>query len=260
MSSPIIIKRHKKIIINGANGKMGQIVCSAIKNNPNFILSAKLTKTDNLEKTIKKTNAKIVIDFTNSNSVYKNTLTIINNNAHPIIGTSGLTNEQIKKLKTICKKKKLGGLIVPNFSISSILMQYITRKITNWFKEIEIIEMHHKNKKDIPSYTAIKTAEIIKNSFLTKNKKNLTFNYKISNKCNKKINPIKRIPIHSLRMSGILSCQQIIFSNIGETLTISQNNINRKSFLPGIILSCQKVSKLKSLHLGLEKILIKNKY
>lgn len=242
----------RRVIINGANGKMGQLAVKTIENHPDFELAGGLSRNDNLPKVIEKTNADIVIDLTNAQSVYKNTLAIIEANAHPVIGTSGLVKDEIENLKSLCSQKKLGCLIVPNFSLSAVLMMKFANMAANYLQEVEIIEAHHQNKLDAPSGTALKTAELIKEGKNNKEKNQLNL---------KEIIPGARggeyqdVNIHSIRLPGILARQEVIFGNIGETLSIIHNTIDRSSFMPGVIMACNKVSSLDTLYYGLESIL-----
>jgi len=240
-----------RVIVNGAYGKMGTMACETIKKHPTFELVAGLGSGDDLQTAIKDTKAQIVIELTTAASVYKNSLIIINNNAHPVIGASGLDANQIIILQDLCAKKNLGGIIAPNFSIGAVLMMNFAASAAKYLGEVEIIEAHHQQKLDAPSGTAIKTAEMIsKARTIKKNQLEL-----------KEIIPGARgarfedINIHSIRLPGILARQQVIFGNPGETLNITHDSIDRSSFMPGIILSCERVINLKSLYYGLENLL-----
>ena len=239
------------VIVNGAQGKMGVLACKTIQDHPEFHLVASLSRTDNLQASILNTQASIVIDLTRADCVYENCLTIINQGAHPIIGTSGLLEEQIQTLRHLCDEKKLGGIIVPNFSISALLMMRFAADAARFLPEVEIIEAHHPQKLDAPSGTAIKTAELI--AAARRSAKNTL--------PLKELLPGARgathhdVNIHSLRLPGILARQQVIFGNLGETLTITHDTIDRSSFMPGLILACQRVEQLDTLHYGLEFLL-----
>lgn len=241
----------KKVIVNGANGKMGSLAAETIKNNPDFELVATLSRNDNLIQSISETNADIVIDLTNAESVYQNTLAIIEANAHPVIGTSGLLQDEIANLKILCDEKKLGCLIVPNFSLSAILMMKFAKLAALHLQEVEIIEAHHQNKLDAPSSTALKTAELI-NEGKNKNKNQLNLKELIPGARGGEYN---KVNIHSIRLPGILARQEVIFGNTGETLSIVHNTIDRSSFMPGVLLACHKVFSLNTLYYGLESIL-----
>lgn len=243
-----------RVIVNGALGKMGILACETIKNHPEFELVAGLTRQDNLRNEIERTKAEIVIDLTTADSVYDNSLTIIESGAHPVVGTSGLIEEQIQILKNRCTEKKLGGIIAPNFSISAVLMMRFAAEAARLLPEVEIIEAHHQQKLDAPSGTAIKTAEMIAEA-RTGNKKELPLREIIPGARGGSLNGVN---IHSLRLPGILARQQVIFGTSGETLTLTHDSIDRASFMPGIILACQKVSQLDSLYYGLEQLLSMN--
>jgi len=240
-----------KVIVNGAQGKMGILACKTIQDHPDFELVASLGRNDHLAEAISRTQAQIVIDLTRADCVYENSLTIINQGAHPVIGSSGLLEEQIETLRQRCDEKKLGGIIVPNFSISAVLMMRFAADAARLLPEVEIIEAHHPQKLDAPSGTAIKTAELIAAARgQSKSKPPL-----------KELLPGARgashhdVTIHSLRLPGILARQQVIFGNTGETLSITHDTIDRSAFMPGLILACQHVQELNGLYYGLEHLL-----
>lgn len=242
---------QRRVIVNGAQGKMGKLACETIKNHPDFALVGALTRQDDLSQAIVATKAEIVIDLTRADSVYENSLAIISRGAHPVIGTSGLVDEQIQTLKTQCDAQKLGGLIVPNFSLSAVLMMRFAAEAARYLTEVEIIEAHHQQKLDAPSATALKTADLIAKARVTQQNELAL----------REIVPGVRggchqgIPIHSLRLPGVIANQQVIFGSPGETLSISHNSIDRTSFMPGIILACQRVVTLNTLYYGLEMLL-----
>lgn len=240
-----------RVIVNGASGKMGALACETLNAHPEFTLVAQLGRQDNLAQTIHDTQTQIVVDLTRADTVYQNSLAIINNGARPVIGTSGLLPEQISELAIKCEEQGFGGVIAPNFSISAVLMMLFAAKAAEYFSEVEIVETHHQQKLDAPSGTALKTAEMIAAARKTpKNQLNL-----------KELIPGARggmhcdINIHSLRLPGVLARQQVIFGNAGETLSITDDSISRNCFMPGIVLACQKVMTLNSLVYGLEHLL-----
>lgn len=237
-----------RVIVNGAHGSMGSLACKTIQSHPDFELVGALSRQDNLSRAIAESHAEIVVDFTRADSAYDNCLNIIESGAHPVIGTSGLVEEQIQALKKRCEEKRLGGIIVPNFSIGAVLMMRFSEKAARFFPEVEIVEAHHQQKLDAPSGTAMKTAEMIASARrLKKNELAL-----------REIVPSARggtyqnVNIHSLRLPGVIARQQVIFGSSGETLTIAHESIDRASFMPGVILACQHVMQFDSLHYGLE--------
>jgi 4-hydroxy-tetrahydrodipicolinate reductase len=237
-----------QVLVSGAAGKMGQEVVKAIQQNPEFSLAAQAGKHDDLNTLIQQSGAEVVVDFTTPDTVFKNTLTIIRNQIHPVIGTTGLQETQLAELTHLCAEKKLGGIIAPNFSLSAILMMQFAGIAARFFPHAEIIELHHPNKIDSPSGTAIKTAAII-----AENRQQT-----IMLKPTRETLPGARgavnhdIPIHAIRLPGFSASQEVIFGGLGQTLAIRQDTVNREAYMPGVLLACKKVKELDHLVYGLE--------
>jgi 4-hydroxy-tetrahydrodipicolinate reductase len=241
----------KRVIVNGAHGKMGSLACGTLSGHPHFQLVGQLSREDDLDLAIKETRAEIVVELTSADCVYDNSLIIIKNNAHPVIGASGLLPEQIDALQRLCEESKLGGVIAPNFSIAALLMMRFSALASEFLPEVEIIERHHQQKLDAPSGTALKTAEMVASA--RRGKKNILQL--------KELLPGARgathhgINIHAIRLPGVLAHQEVIFGNMGETLSIIHSSIDRASFMPGVVLACERVQQLKQLYYGLEHLL-----
>jgi 4-hydroxy-tetrahydrodipicolinate reductase len=240
-----------RVLVNGASGKMGQATVQAIRNEPELVLVGQPTKEDGLLRAIKDADAQVVVDFTTAAVAFKNANTIIDAGVHPVIGTSGLSADHIKALTLRCAEKKLGGVIAPNFSIGAILMMRYAQDCARYFPHVEIIELHHDQKLDAPSATAIKTAEMI-----------AAVRSKIAiNAAQKEMLPGARgasyedIRMHSVRLPGLVAHQAVIFGEVGQTLTIRHDTINREAFMPGVCLACRKVLEIDSLVYGLEHFL-----
>ena len=240
-----------RVLVNGAAGRMGKTTVAAIADDKELQLVGESHRKDNLKKCIHAAKAELVIDFTNDAVVFENTKDIILAGAHPVIGTSGLLPNQIKKLQKICAEKKLGAIIAPNFCMGALLMMRFAEQAAHYFPEVEIIETHHEKKLDAPSGTALKTAEMIA---LARKK----------NPSSKKIHETlpgsrgaskNQVPIHSLRLPGFLAKQAIIFGHLGGNLSIIHETIDRNAFMPGVLLACKKVMQLKKLVYGLENLL-----
>jgi 4-hydroxy-tetrahydrodipicolinate reductase len=240
-----------RVLVNGANGRMGQAAVKAIQNEPGLELVGNSSKQDDLSAQIKKTRAQVVVDFTNADVVAQSLQTIIEAGAHPIIGTSGLLGDQVQAFQAQCAKLKLGGIIAPNFSLGAVLMMKHAQEIAKYFGHVEIIEMHHDGKLDSPSGTSLRTAEMI------------GVNFKPEDKAKKSRENIPgargathhKIPIHAIRLPGLVAHEQIIFGGIGETLTLRHDSIDRECFMPGVLLACKKVTALNELVYGLEHII-----
>ncbi len=219
----------KKILVNGARGQMGQVTVRAIETSDSFQLVGTGTSQDNLTHLIEKHRPDIVIDFTTPDCVFENTQAIISCNVHPVIGTTGLTSEQLTEIQIRCTEQKLGGIYAPNFSIGAVLMMKYAADAAKYFKNAEIIEMHHHKKKDAPSGTA-----------------QLTRDY---------MNMLGDVPIHSVRLPGLFAHQAVIFGSNGETLTLRHDAIDRECMMPGVLLACRKISEFSSFVIGLDSLL-----
>jgi len=237
-----------KVIVNGSHGKMGKTTVETIVEHPDLQLVAGTNSDSDLAATIQEHQADVVVDFTAPANIFEQTQTIIKNNARPVIGTSGLTIEEIESLKQLCKEKSLGGIIAPNFSLTAILMMRFARDAAQYFPDAEIIEMHHPQKVDAPSGTARKTAELMHAS-----RHNISDSQ--AHKDLARGEQYQGVTIHSVRLPGLVAHQQVIFGGLDETLTIRQDSITRKAFMPGVFLSCRKVMELDQLVYGLENIL-----
>jgi 4-hydroxy-tetrahydrodipicolinate reductase len=241
-----------KVLINGAFGRMGQLTVKTITENPLFELVGQTGREYDLKKAIDDSQAQVVVDFTHPSAVFQNTSTIIDSGAHPVIGTTGLTMDQIRNLQTKCASKKLGGIIAPNFSLGAVLMMKYAKEIVRFIPHVEIIEMHHDDKADSPSGTAIRTAEMLADAMATVNQPVKASRETVAGARGATHH---NIPIHAIRLPGFLAHEQVIFGNTGETITLRHDSIDRQCFMPGIAYACEKVIKLDRLVYGLEEIL-----
>ncbi|OGT33467.1 MAG: 4-hydroxy-tetrahydrodipicolinate reductase [Gammaproteobacteria bacterium RIFCSPHIGHO2_02_FULL_39_13] len=240
-----------KILINGANGKMGRVTVAAITAEKDLRLVATTSRNDDLLSAIQKHKPDIVIDWTIPSAVFENTQKIISAGVRPVIGTSGLTPEQIEIISQQCAEKKIGGIVAPNFSIGAILMMKYAQDAANYFPDVEIIEYHHPKKLDAPSNTAKKTAEL-----LSKIKKEKNTSHSLDTQLKNNLSrgeQYHHIPIHAVRVTGVFANQEVIFGGNGETFTIQHNVTDRSAMMPGLFLCCRKVMELDRLVCGMEK-------
>jgi 4-hydroxy-tetrahydrodipicolinate reductase len=227
-----------KVIINGAKGKMGVEAVKAVTNDPLCELVASTGRDDNLDEILHTLQVDVVVDLTTPKSVRRNSDTILNRNIHAVVGTTGLTQTDLTELDQHAKKNKKCIFVCPNFAIGAVLLMRFAAEAAKYLPDIEIIEYHHNNKIDAPSGTALKTAELI-------------------NRANPEVNKGSGdIPIHSIRLPGIIANQDVILGGVGQTLTLKHNTISRESFMPGI-LHCIKVTQTHEAGLvyGLENLL-----
>ena len=241
-----------RIIVNGAEGKMGQQTIKALSDHSDdLVLVGATSKDHDLAAEIKKNQATVVIDFTNAEVVFKNAQIIIDSGAHPVIGTSGLLKNHIHTLQEKCLTLKRGGIIAPNFSLGAVLLMKHAASIAKYFPQVEIIEMHHAGKLDSPSGTAIRTAELIALQREQVEKKPRA----LETIPGARGATYENIPIHAVRLPGLIASQQILFGGLGETLTLRHDTIDRQCFMSGVLFACRKVLELNQLVYGLENLL-----
>lgn len=240
-----------RVVVNGAQGKMGRVTVDAVSKDRDLQLVAQADKNINLKDIILETKAQVVVDFTSPLAAYENAVKIIDAGACPVIGTTGLSAEQIIALQERCAAKKLGGIIEPNFSLGANLMMRFVKLAAKYFPNCEIIEMHHPAKLDSPSGTALKTASLIAES-RTEQPDELPLHETVPGARGAVSHDI---PLHAIRLPGIVAGQQVIFGGQGETLSIVHNTISREAFMPGVLLACKKVVEIKELVVGLDHIL-----
>ncbi|UXE59212.1 MAG: 4-hydroxy-tetrahydrodipicolinate reductase [Woronichinia naegeliana WA131] len=267
------------VVVNGAAGKMGREVIKAVANAKDMVLVGAVDANpllrgqdigeivgiapldvpvlDDLQSVlVLATQEKVqgvMVDFTHPNAVYENVRSAIAYGVRPVVGTTGLSAAQIEELADFADKASTGCLIAPNFAIGVLLMQQAAIQAAQYFDHVEIIELHHNQKADAPSGTAIKTAEMLAelgkafNPPLVSEKETLAG-------ARGGLGP-DNIPIHSVRLPGLLAHQEIIFGAPGQIYTLRHDTSDRACYMPGVLLGIRKVTELKSLVYGLEKLL-----
>lgn len=240
------------IVVNGAHGNMGIIATQTLKNQPDFKVVAELRRQDNFAEAIHTLNPDIILDLTNAEAIHKNIQIILNSKIPAVIGTTGLSAEEIITYKQQCDEQKQGIILAPNFSIGVLLMMKYAQDAAHYFSEVEIIEMHHSTKLDAPSGTARKTARMIAENLVdTESAKKL----EQSSRARGGQYDNNTIPIHAIRLAGKMAHQQVIFGSMGETLTIQHDVLNRECYMPGLLVACRAVQKLDHFVEGLENVL-----
>lgn len=247
-----------KVAVCGASGKMGQEVVKAVSENNEMELVAKIDIAPNntyksIDEALKDCKIDVLVDFTQPASVYENTKFCLNNNIKSVIGTTGLTDEQIEELKDLSKKNNVGCFIAPNFSIGAILMMMFAKTASKYFDNSEIIEFHHNQKKDAPSGTAIKTAKLMAERKETFTQNNCQETETLQGARGAKT--YSDIHIHSVRMPGFMASQEVIFGSDGQLLTIKHDTHNRKCYMQGVLMAIKYVAQSNNFTYGLENIL-----
>ena len=246
-----------KVAVCGANGKMGKEVVNAVNNADDMELVAKIDIFDGEFSTIEEAhNTKqidVLIDFTQPNSIYNNAKYCLSNKINIVIGTTGLKDEQIEELKQMSESNKTACFIAPNFSTGAVLMMMFSKMASKYFDNAEIIELHHNQKKDAPSGTAVKTAQMMaeNNDNFTKGNCPETETIKGA----RGANSYNNIHIHSVRMPGYIASQEVIFGASGQILTIRHDSMNRECYMDGVLRAVRYVNENHNFVYGLENIL-----
>lgn len=247
-----------KVAVCGANGRMGKEVCLAILNDNYTELAAKIDICgddvySSIDEASKSEKIDVLVDFTQPSSVFENAKFCLNNGIKIVIGTTGLSDNQIAQLEELSKKNNTGCLIAPNFSTGAVLMMKFAQIAAKYFDNAEIIELHHNQKKDAPSGTAIKTALMMseaKNSFKTGNCPETE-----TIQGSRGGTSYSDIQIHSVRMPGFMASQEVIFGSNGQILKIRHDSTDRKCYMDGVMLAVKHVANENDFVYGLDKLL-----
>jgi 4-hydroxy-tetrahydrodipicolinate reductase len=243
-----------KVGVLGARGRMGAEVVKAVNEATDLELVAALDLGDSLDQLVIN-GAQVVVEFTTPDSVMGNLEFLISNGISVVVGTTGFDDARIAKVKALASASpKVGVLIAPNFAIGAVLMMEFAAKAAKHFESAEIIELHHPSKVDVPSGTASRTADL-----MTQARKEAGLEA-MPDASNSGI-PAARgayvgdIPVHSIRLRGLIAHQEVLLGGLGETLTIRHDSLDRVGFMPGVLLGVRKVISNPGLTLGLEKFM-----
>ncbi len=259
--------------VTGALGKMGKEVIKAVLNSEDTELIAAIdiagagldigesvtgkacgikVETD-LEKSIREKQPDVIIDFTQPANIYNNICIYMKNHIKSVIGTTGLNTDQIENIKKLSKDNNTGCIIAPNFSTGAVLLMMFAKQAAKYFSNAEIIELHHNQKKDAPSGTAIKTAELMAES---------NTDFTLGNCLEKETIERARgavsdanIHIHSVRMPGFIASQEVIFGASGQILKITHDTMDRSCYMPGVLLAVRHVYNNNEFVYGLDNIM-----
>ena len=243
-----------KVGVLGAKGRMGAEVVKAVTEAGDLELVAALDLGNSIE-TLKSSGAQVVVDFTTPDSVMANLEFLANNGIHAVVGTTGFDAARIATLeKLIAANPSVGILIAPNFAIGAVLMMEFATKAAKYFESAEIIELHHPNKVDAPSGTAARTAELMFNARKEAGLGAMP-DATTTSLDGARGATVGDIPVHSVRLRGLIAHQEVLLGGLGETLSIRHDSLDRAGFMPGVLLGVRKVVANPGLTFGLEKFM-----
>lgn len=243
-----------KVAVLGAKGRMGSESVKAISAADDLELVASLDLGDSLD-LLKSSGAEVVLDFTHPDSVMKNLEFAISNGIHVVVGTTGIDSQRMDVIKSLlAKNPKVGAIIAPNFGLGAVLMMQFAAKAATYFESVEIIELHHPDKADAPSGTATRTAELISEA-RARAKKSAIADKTSSGLAGARGAKVGDVPIHSIRLRGLVAHQEVLLGDQGETLSIRHDSIDRSGFMPGVLLAIRSVKTRAGLTFGLENVM-----
>ena len=256
-----------KVLVNGAMGKMGRTTCDAVMAEEDMALVAAVDTAlaeagardvfgignvslyASLPECLEREEIDVAVDFTTPNAVFNNIVTCLKADIHCVVGTTGLTEADLAAIESETRSSGRNCFIAPNFAIGAVLMMQVGKVVARYMPHCEIIELHHDQKLDAPSGTSLRTADLVaaaRGDAPPPGPEGHAARGVIH----------KGIPIHSVRLPGLVAHQEVVFGGQGQTLSIRHDSISRESFMPGVVLAVRRVADLEEcLVVGLEKIM-----
>jgi len=249
MSEPI------RVGVLGARGRMGQQVCKAVDAADDLELVAMVDAGDWLF-SVADAGSQVLVDFTHPDVVMDNLRFAIDQGIHAVVGTTGFSTQRLETVRTWVAEapNPVNVLIAPNFGIGAVLSMRFAQIAAKYYDSAEVIELHHPNKVDAPSGTALRTAELIaaarRDAGLGAPPDATT-----QERDGARGADVDGVHVHALRIAGLVAHQEIVFGAQGETLTIRHDSLDRSSFMPGVLLAIRNVGAKPGVTVGLEALL-----
>ncbi|MBT2447007.1 4-hydroxy-tetrahydrodipicolinate reductase [Streptomyces sp. ISL-43] len=243
-----------RVAVLGAQGRIGSEAVKAVEAAEDMELVAALGRGDKLE-TLAEAGAQVAVELTTPDSVMENLDFLIRHGIHGVVGTTGWTEDRLAQLDTwLAASPATGVLIAPNFSIGAVLTMKFAAQAARYFESVEVVELHHPHKVDAPSGTATRTAQLIAaaraEAGLGAQPDATTTALDGARGAN-----VDGVPVHAIRLRGLLAHQEVLLGGEGETLTIRHDSLHHSSFMPGILLGARRVTQTPGLTFGLENFL-----
>lgn len=233
---------------------MGKTVCAAVDEAPGLDLVARLDVDDDVA-ALSATEVDVAVDFTVPSATEANVHALIDAGIHAVVGTTGWTDEALARVRDhLGPTPRTGVLIAPNFALSAVLAMRFAAQAARYFASAEVIELHHPDKVDAPSGTAVHTARLIADA-------RAAAGLGASPDATTTALPGARgadvggVRVHAVRLRGLVAHEEVLFGNVGEQLTIRTDSFDRSSFMPGVLLAVRSVSRLPGLTVGLDAVL-----
>lgn len=233
---------------------MGSEVVKAVSAASDLELVAALDIGDSLESLVEKS-AEVVVDFTHPESVMANLEFLITHGINAVVGTTGFDDARLSDVKRwLGADPSVGVLIAPNFGLGAVLMMKFAEQAARFFESVEIVELHHPNKADAPSGTARRTAELIAEARRTAGL-GAQPDATSTSLAGARGASVNGVPIHSVRLRGLVAHQEVLFGDQGEILTVRHDSIDRTGFMPGVLIGIRGIAQHPGLTHGLDEFL-----
>jgi 4-hydroxy-tetrahydrodipicolinate reductase len=243
-----------RVAVIGAKGRIGSEAARSVEAADDLDLVAAIGRDDPLE-ALTDAGAQVAIELTHPDSVLGNLEFCVGHGIHAVVGTTGWTPERLATLEGwLAASPGTGVLVAPNFSIGAVLTMRFAQQAARWFESVEVIELHHDNKADAPSGTATRTAQLIA-AARTEAGRPPQQDPTTHGLDGARGADVDGVPVHSVRLRGLLAHQEVLFGGTGETLTIRHDSLHHSSFMPGILLAARTVPGAPGLTFGLEHFL-----
>lgn len=241
-----------KVAVVGAQGRMGQSCVEAVRSADDMQLVAGIDIGDPVM-AVAEAGAEVAVDFTTPDAVMQTLETCITRGIHCVVGTTGFTAERLETVRGWCARSPgVGVLVAPNFGIGAVLMMRFAAMAAPYFESVEIVELHHPDKVDAPSGTAAHTARAIAAARAHLGPQPDATTHEVPGARGASVDGV---PVHSVRLRGLVAHQEVLLGGVGETLTIRHDSHDRASFMPGVLLGVREVGRRPGLTVGLDQYL-----
>ncbi|MCM3884848.1 4-hydroxy-tetrahydrodipicolinate reductase [Frankia sp. R82] len=237
----------------GARGRMGATVCAAVEAAPDLDLVATVDAGEDREPLRA---ADVIVDFTTPDAVLDNLRWCIEAGRHVVVGTTGFDDARLDTVRGwLARAPKVGVLVAPNFGVAAVLMMTFAARAARFFDSVEIVELHHPNKVDAPSGTARRTAELVAAARRAAGLAPAGPDATTSALDGARGARVQDVPVHAVRLAGLVAHQEVLLGGAGETLTLRHDSYDRTSFMPGVLLAVRQIADHPGLTVGLEHLL-----
>lgn len=259
-----------KVVVAGALGRMGKEVVAAVCADRELDMAGAVDKkaveeylslpgglglipiAREVEPMLARVKPHVMVDFTHPESVMENVRTALRYGVAPVVGTTGITQPDLREIESLCEQHNTGAVVAPNFAIGANLMIHFARIASRYFPSAEITELHHDGKADAPSGTALRTAEEMLRARERPFDQGATTKVMLDGVRGGEMGGIH---VHSVRLPGLVAHQEVLFGGQGQTLLIRHDSISRESFMPGVIMAIKEATKIKGLVYGLDRLM-----